>query len=282
MSVRFYTSKGKRCKSAPEPASSSSDSDDDDRKDKISHEVYKTAGLDQALHRRLDYVRAVQELTALVRLYSDLPKATQDQVVADAHTAASCCDGSTYHQQALNLLLMTIEQHFPRTKRLACIRDAKQAGVLRAREQKKAAALCDESAVRWQDLPDEILLLVFAKLEPLDLSRASCACVAWDSLAGSNSLWQKFLPNACPASSAVRSSKISFLGQPPIIVRKWRSRRQILNHKLSWRIGPVDLESSNVSMLRGTQGIQDVLWYLKFLTNLGRRRKQIRTAAPDG
>lgn len=120
---------------------------------------------------------------------------------------------STYHQQALNLLLMTIEQHFPRTKRLACIRDAKQAGVLRAREQKKAAALCDESAVRWQDLPDEILLLVFAKLEPLDLSRASCVCVAWDSLAGSNLLWQKFLPNACPASSAVRSSKISFLGK---------------------------------------------------------------------
>lgn len=149
--MRSYTSKGKRCKSAPEPASSSSDSDDDDRKDKISHEVYKTAGLDQALHRRyavylflsahhvssrmyqarpvlcrLDYVRAVQELTALVRLYSDLPKATQDQVVADAHTAASCCDGSVF---------------FPLSSYPSCRFKAHQAAL---QDQMEHLCLCDK------------------------------------------------------------------------------------------------------------------------------------------
>ena len=52
MSVNFYTSKGKRCKSAPEPDSSSSDSDDDERLFKISQTSYGKAELDQALQRR--------------------------------------------------------------------------------------------------------------------------------------------------------------------------------------------------------------------------------------
>ena len=123
---------------------------------------------------------------------------------------------STFHQQALDFLLAAIEQHFPRSKRMTCFREAKQAGLLRAREQKKVAALIDESAARWSLLPDDILQLVFAHLEPLDLSRAACVNSTWSSLADTDSLWQKFLPQPCVASSSSESSKSLLLSKPPL------------------------------------------------------------------
>ena len=43
----------------------------------------------------------------------------------------------------------------------------------------------------WQELPADILLMIFEKIAVKDLIKSSIVCKHWNSIAESNTLWKK-------------------------------------------------------------------------------------------
>lgn len=110
------------------------------------------------------------------------------------------------HCQALQALTATVEQTLPKAKKEAFLQELRQAGVAKARELKKEAALSASSspACSIYSIPDHLLFKVFEKLEPLDLARAACVSLSWTRIAVDDALWSRFLT---PESRLLSDSK---------------------------------------------------------------------------
>ena len=93
--------------------------------------------------------------------------------------------------------MAAVEQTLPKAKREACIREARQVGVTRARENKKETAMegVASNGSSIDAIPNHLLLKIFETLEPLDLARAACVSPAWACAAHTDSLWSKFVPD---------------------------------------------------------------------------------------
>jgi hypothetical protein len=102
------------------------------------------------------FCRAVHELSEVLALCSRASKAVQKQCVADTISAIGLCDWSELQARALAKLVGSIEQHLPKAKREACLRECKQAKLSHHRKVKKAAGKHLQSPIDL--LPDHLLV----------------------------------------------------------------------------------------------------------------------------
>ncbi len=102
------------------------------------------------------FCRAVHELSEVLGLYSRASKAVQKQCAADSISAIGLCDWSDLQARAMARLIGSIEQHLPKARREASLREIKQAKLIHHRKVKKAAGVNRQSLIDL--LPDHLLV----------------------------------------------------------------------------------------------------------------------------
>ena len=82
----------------------------------------------------------------------------QKQCIADTVSAIWLCDWSSFQSKALATLVGSIEQHLPKAKREACLRECKQAKLSHHRKMKGAQGVPMDSLMDM--LPAHLLVSV--------------------------------------------------------------------------------------------------------------------------
>lgn len=107
----------------------------------------------------------MHELSEVLALYSRASKPVQKQCVADSISAIGLCDWSELQARAVARLIGSIEQHLPKARREAALRECKQARLNHHRKVKKAAGVNKQSLIDL--LPDHLLVSYLCRSCPV-------------------------------------------------------------------------------------------------------------------
>ncbi|KAF6146776.1 hypothetical protein GIB67_007490 [Kingdonia uniflora] len=150
---------------------------------------YETLKLRHHLSCTLDYSSACTELSFIIRkAYTDLPKTLQSILFQDILSAFKFLPEVQTRQgmSAANLLLQAAEASLPRLKRMLAITEFKHAVIA----HKKRYNTKNDEEDSPEQLPQDVLLLIFSLLDMRSLVAASRVCWSWRSAANDNKLWQ--------------------------------------------------------------------------------------------
>ncbi|KAF5829300.1 hypothetical protein DUNSADRAFT_16281 [Dunaliella salina] len=182
------------------PGSSESSSDhDSDENELVLDEVYKRylkLELRQALALRQFRVQACHELAACLPPdnFRQPSKRCQAAMAADALRAVEVCDRRPQCIEATQQVVKAAEKVLPQQKRSEIQAEFERKMQSLARADCKGKGMSaensnSEEAASDVPIPDSVMHIILARLDPVSLARASCVCRSWHVLGSAPDLW---------------------------------------------------------------------------------------------
>lgn len=225
------------------------DSDSEEDEVRLDLPSYQEAQLNQALQRRCDYTRAVQELTQLFqeayRRYAD--KAVQELMFEDCLAAVQHCHRQPAARRARQQLVDVASNCLPQAKKARLLREYKRAAVALSRKRgQEGYAVPDDDdddpcAIDLHDVPTEVVQAIMHLLDPVSLAQAACTCKLWRQLGAADGMWQPHfralqMPHRCVQACSLSYRQMfadAVTGNQELLVG-WESNRALVAGRLAW------------------------------------------------
>mmetsp|Transcript_17259 Transcript_17259/g.45198 ORF Transcript_17259/g.45198 Transcript_17259/m.45198 type:complete len:385 (+) Transcript_17259:74-1228(+) len=230
-------------------ASSSDDCESDDTEPLILDDVrYIQLQLGQALAQRQFRVQACHELAACLSrdVFSKPSKRCQAALAADALRAVEVCDRRPQSLEATQQVVKAAEKVLPQQKRSKIQAEFKRKmqSLARADRKNKEGSDAEDEAASDVPIPDSVMHIIFARLDPVSLACASCVCRSWHHLGNAPDLWDFWEQSSLFPRSAARTpegqSKASaatfgrLLAEHPQAVLPFKTGRIMHGGKPGW------------------------------------------------